>query len=99
MMKIENLRDIECFVFDMDGTLYLGNNVIEGAHELIALLEEKGIKYFYFTNNSSRSPMEYVSRLNRLGFAGVTLFWYLPTPYRPARWFGRWIRSSLPVMS
>ena len=73
MMKIENLRDIECFVFDMDGTLYLGNNVIEGAHELIALLEEKGIKYFYFTNNSSRSPMEYVARLNRLGFAGVTL--------------------------
>lgn len=68
---LEDLKDIECFVFDMDGTLYLGNNVLSGAIELIRKLEEKQIKYFYFTNNSSRSIKEYVKRLETLGFPNV----------------------------
>lgn len=96
-MELSNLKEIECFVFDMDGTLYLGNNVIPGAHELIQKLEDKGIKYFYFTNNSSRSPIEYVERLKRLGFPGVELgkiltsghvmIHYLKTHYKEAKVF------------
>ncbi len=63
-----SLRNIDCFVFDMDGTLYLGDSVLPGAHELIDLLEKRGIQYYYFTNNSSRSPREYTKRLENLGF-------------------------------
>lgn len=66
------LKDIRCFVLDMDGTVYLGDRPIDGAHELIALFMERGIRFFFFTNNSSRSPEDYVERLNRLGFAGIT---------------------------
>jgi len=66
------LEQIECFVFDMDGTINLGNTLIHGALELIRLLQEQRIKFFFFTNNSSKSPAEYVKKLTRLGFSGIT---------------------------
>lgn len=62
------IQDIECFVFDMDGTLYLGERVIPGAHELLAWLDETGTKYCFFTNNSSKSPLDYKAKLQRLEF-------------------------------
>ncbi len=66
-----NLKNIECFVFDMDGTVYLGNRVIDGAIELIEHLQKNRIKFFFFTNNSSKSPDEYVDKLTKMGFAGI----------------------------
>ena len=51
----KNLKDIELFLFDMDGTLYLGDNVYEGAIELMNDLPKLGKKYIYLTNNSSRA--------------------------------------------
>lgn len=62
------LRSCELFLFDMDGTLYLGDNVFPGAVELIEDLPALGIKYIYLTNNSSRSGADYITRLRRLGF-------------------------------
>lgn len=52
----------------MDGTLYLGDEVFDGAAEFIKTLTELEKKYVYLTNNSSRSGIDYVERLNRLGF-------------------------------
>ena len=62
------LRSCELFLFDMDGTLYLGDNVFPGAVELIEDLPSLGKKYIYLTNNSSRSGADYITRLRRLGF-------------------------------
>jgi len=62
------IHEIECFVLDMDGTIYLGESVIPGAHDLLNYFEQKGIKYCFFTNNSSRSPEDYKAKLRRLGF-------------------------------
>lgn len=61
------LQSIQCFVFDLDGTIYLGGRVIPGARELLALLDERRIPYCFFTNNSSKSPGDYVEKLARLG--------------------------------
>ena len=66
-----SLKDIKCYVFDMDGTIYLGEQVLPGAIELIQYLKDQGKRFFFFTNNSSRSPMRYVDKLNRLGFPEV----------------------------
>jgi len=63
-----DLKDIRLFLLDMDGTLYLGDNVIDGAVEFIELLEKQGKKYIYLTNNSSRAGADYVGRLRGLGF-------------------------------
>lgn len=52
---------------DMDGTIYLGDRLLPGAREWLDLLEEKGIAYYFLTNNSSRSRVEYARKLGRLG--------------------------------
>lgn len=67
-MNIEKLKNCELFLFDMDGTLYLGDNVYAGAIELMEALPALGKKYIYLTNNSSRAGEDYITRLNRLGF-------------------------------
>ena len=71
-MKKTNLQcicDKKCFIFDMDGTIYLGERVFPEAQKLIFRLREMGKKIIFYTNNASRSPSRYVERLTRLGFA------------------------------
>ncbi len=56
------------YVFDLDGTLYLGDSVLDGAHEIIQYLSRTGRQYIYLTNNSSRAASDYVHRLISMGF-------------------------------
>ena len=67
-MDTAKLKNTELFLFDMDGTLYLGDNVYAGAIELMEDLPCLGKKYIYLTNNSSRAGEDYITRLRRLGF-------------------------------
>ena len=67
-MDFEKLRGCELFLFDMDGTLYLGDEVFEGARELMFDFPRMGKKYIYLTNNSSRAGTDYITRLLKLGF-------------------------------
>lgn len=57
------------FLFDLDGTLYLGDKIIPGAVEVIRRLQNQNKDVFYFTNNSSRSDMDYVRKLRAMGFS------------------------------
>ncbi len=52
---------------DMDGTVFLGNQLLPGAIEMVDYLEQRKIPYFFLTNNSSRSKADYARKLNRLG--------------------------------
>lgn len=70
--KAAELRDIECFVLDMDGTINLGENLIPGAKEYIEYMQKNGVPFYFFTNNSSKAPGDYVKKLERLGFTGMT---------------------------
>ena len=56
------------FVFDMDGTIYLGERPIPGAVEFISELNRRGIDYRFLTNNSSHGRRFYSDRLARMGF-------------------------------
>ncbi|MFP4661990.1 MAG: HAD-IIA family hydrolase [Halanaerobiales bacterium] len=64
---MNNIQDIECFLLDMDGTIYLGSNLIAGAKEFLEKLEATGREFYFFTNNSSRSPLDYYKKLSGLG--------------------------------
>jgi len=66
------LAELECFVFDMDGTINLGYELIDGSRELIDLLRAQGKPFYFFTNNSSKAPLDYVEKLLKLGFEGIT---------------------------
>ncbi len=53
--------------FDLDGTVYLGHELLPGAAELISALAAAGVPYLFATNNSSTSGVRYVQRLTELG--------------------------------
>ncbi len=55
------------FLFDMDGTLYLGDCLFGFTPSLLAAIKEAGGRYLFMTNNSSKSVKAYVEKLHRLG--------------------------------
>lgn len=66
-MSRERLGACRAFLVDLDGTLYLDDELLPGAAELIELLRRRGHPYVFLTNNSSKSPRDYLERLARLG--------------------------------
>ena len=51
----------------MDGVIYRGNSLIEGADEFVRSLREREIPFLFLTNNSQRSRRDVAHRLRRLG--------------------------------
>ena len=62
-----SLDGIEVVFLDLDGTLYLGDQLVEGALDFLSRLEEAGIRRFFLSNNSSRSVTQYVEKLQGMG--------------------------------
>ncbi|MBO5006209.1 MAG: HAD-IIA family hydrolase, partial [Clostridia bacterium] len=60
-------KNIRLFLFDMDGTIYLGNNLFPFVPELLRLIREQGKHYLFMTNNSSKNINGYVEKLKKLG--------------------------------
>ena len=65
--KMELLKRTKLFVLDMDGTFYLGNQILPGAADFLKAVEKAGKQYLFFTNNSSRSPRDYMAKLEKMG--------------------------------
>ena len=62
------LKSKKLFVFDMDGTIYLGNSPFDFAIKFIENLHKNDKRVLFFTNNASHTPDFYIKKLNRLGF-------------------------------
>ena len=65
------LDHIRLFLFDMDGTLYLGDRLFDFTPALLDGIHRKGGRYLFMTNNSSKSVADYVKKLARLGIAAT----------------------------
>lgn len=63
----ERFAKVKCFLLDMDGTICLDNDVFDGAVDAVERMKERG-HVLFLTNNSSKSAMSYVEKLNRMGF-------------------------------
>ena len=59
--------DFEGAVIDLDGTVYRGERLIDGARDAIRTFRERGLGVVFVTNNPTRSPAGYVERLADLG--------------------------------
>ncbi|NBK96807.1 MAG: HAD-IIA family hydrolase [Erysipelotrichia bacterium] len=59
------------YLIDLDGTMYRGNTIIEGAKELIDYLNENNLPYLFLTNNSSRTLKQNVEHMEKMGFTGI----------------------------
>ena len=61
------LNDIDAVFLDLDGTMYLGNDLIDGALEFLERCDASGVRRFFLSNNSSRSVDQYLQKLSGLG--------------------------------
>ncbi len=71
-MTPDTLQFIKLFLFDMDGTLYLGDQLFPFTLDLLKQIRKSGRDYLFITNNSSKSVQAYVEKLNRLGVSAKT---------------------------
>jgi len=63
---IPNINDFDTYIFDLDGTLYLGGVEIEGASNFIDQLKRAGKNVYVITNNSSKTPKIYWEHLKKI---------------------------------
>ena len=88
-----DLTKKKLFLLDMDGTIYLGDQLFDGTMDFLERVRQKGGKYLFVTNNSSRSVSAYVKRLAGMGIASTAedfltsvdaMIWYLRGKYDDA---------------
>ncbi|MCL2425346.1 MAG: iron-containing alcohol dehydrogenase [Oscillospiraceae bacterium] len=60
------LKDIKCFVLDMDGTIYLGDNLFPFTTQSLDILKSSGKDFVFYTNNSSQNSAHYINKLQRM---------------------------------
>jgi HAD superfamily hydrolase (TIGR01450 family) len=65
-------RLYEGYVFDLDGTIYLGDELLPGAERLVLKLRELGKRVVFLSNNPTKDPKMYAEKLGKFG---------LETPY------------------
>ena len=56
------------FLIDMDGVIYNGSEVIDGAQQFVRMLHREKIPFMFVTNNSQRTPLDIATKLQRLDF-------------------------------
>jgi NagD protein len=59
------------YLFDLDGTIYLGDTLLPGAAETIAALRKVGRRTIFLSNNPTKTRSQYAMKLTHLG---------IPTP-------------------
>lgn len=61
------LKKKKLWLFDMDGTIYEEERVFDGTLDLLKNIVDQGGRYVFITNNSSKSVIDYIKKVNRLG--------------------------------
>lgn len=59
--------DIDGVIFDLDGTLYIGERALPGASDVVAQLRWAGVKVLFITNKPLEPRQSYAAKLTRLG--------------------------------
>lgn len=61
------LKDIDLFMLDLDGTIYLSEDMFSDSPAFIETLRERRKKFVYLTNNSSKSYTRYIEKISNMG--------------------------------
>ena len=63
----DDLLNKKLFLFDMDGTIYEEDRIFDGTIDLLNLIKERGGRYIFITNNSSKSVVDYIDKVAKMG--------------------------------
>ena len=64
---MDNLKGKKLFLLDMDGTIYLDNDLFDGVLDFLSYIKKIGGKYMFLTSNSSKSVDKYIEKLDSIG--------------------------------
>lgn len=64
---MNSLQDKKLFLLDMDGTIYLDEQLFDGVMDFLRYVREIGGRYLFLTNNSSKGVEGYIEKLHRMG--------------------------------
>ena len=85
------IRRYDGYLFDLDGTIYLGDTLLPGAQRMLSALREQGSQVVFLSNNPTKDPEMYAEKLSRLG---------IPTDPRqvvnPLVTLAAWLRREAP---
>ena len=85
------VRLYDGYLFDLDGTIYLGDTLLPGAQRMLAALRDLGRPLVFLSNNPTKDPEMYAEKLSRLG---------IPTDPRqvvnPLVTLAAWLRREAP---
>ena len=79
------LKEKKLFLFDIDGTLAVGDTLYEGSADLLRHIDEIGGKAYFITNNSTRSGRDYVERFRRAFRLNTTEDQFITSGYMTLR--------------
>lgn len=64
---MNGIKGKKLFLLDMDGTIYLDNELFDGTMDFLEYVRKSGGRYLFLTNNSSKSVEKYIEKLKALG--------------------------------
>ncbi len=67
MKKTENLSKISCYLLDLDGTVNLGERLLNGALDFFGEIQKQNKRFLFATNNSTMTKAQYVHKFTALG--------------------------------
>ena len=73
------------YIFDLDGTVYLGDLVLPGAIDLFSKLRSDGRRVAFLSNNPTKNRAQYIEKLTKMGIA-VTLDEMINSSYVMVQW-------------
>lgn len=85
MKPLEDLKKKKLFLFDIDGTLAVGDTLYEGSAELLQHIARIGGKAYYITNNSTKSGRDYVEKFRRAFHLETTEEQFITSGYMTLR--------------
>ena len=110
---MSSLKNKKLFLLDMDGTIYLDNDLFDGTLDFLSYVRKIGGRYIFLTNNSSKSVDKYIEKLNGLGITATaddfltsvdaTVFYLKPKKYKKIYALGtksfksQLIKEGLPI--
>jgi len=68
---MNDLKKVKLYLLDMDGTIYLENDLFDGVNDFLDYIKNIGGKYIFLTNNSSKSVDKYIEKLDTLGISST----------------------------